>query len=176
MLQHWPLAMTKNLNSILVALIGEEAIRSKPKLSSIIIKIKARAANDAERAYLLGLFFKYQFDSDNLPTELKKHLIEAIKVNNVSEEYYLRKTVGDKDMNFFAIVLLAVGIIFIMAGLLKLLSGEFWILQNLRYLQIIVDDGRYTILIGLLFTIPCLIAITRSQKMTKLIRNLQNPQ
>src|SRR6476620_2171625 len=100
--------MAKNLNSTLIVLMNDAAIRSNPGLLSIITRIKAQTVNDAETAYLLGLFFKYQFHSDNLPAEVKKQLIEAIKFNNVTEEYYLRKTAVDRDIAFFTIVFLIV--------------------------------------------------------------------
>ena len=141
-----------NLYPLFDRLRRSTPIKSNPKLVELLYKIEKSSTDNQTLAYLLGLFFQNKIDSDNLIKEDKEYLLAVLKHNGLLDYYYL-KNIPSNFTLYLEYVLLVCGLMAIIAGIVQLDTGGYWVGYNLRYLQRVVDDGRWKLLLGIFFII-----------------------
>jgi hypothetical protein len=156
--------MADSLKYLIDRLKRTRVIASHPIHFETLSSIDKFAYDDFYKAYLLGHFFKYKLDSDNLPADDKAFLIDTIKNKNLDTYFYL-KTKPDGDIFGKLIYLfILVGLITIIAGTIQLSNGDFWYGLGTRYLVPIIREGGYKIILGLVFFVSGLIRLRHEIK------------
>lgn len=163
--------MADSLKYLIDRLKGTRIIASQPIHCETLSSIDKFADNDFYKAYLLGHFFKYKLDSDNLPADDKTFLIETIKSKNLDAYYYL-KTKPDGDIIGKLIYLfILVGLVAVIAGTIQLSNGDFWYGLGTKYLVPIIREGGYKIILGLVFFIGGLIRLRHEIKKNRFLNS-----
>ena len=162
--------------SILIRRLKRTAeISSNREFVSLFSEIDKYGDDDRMKAYLLGGFFKHQFDSDNLSKADKKFLINTIKEQGLDNYYYLKDQPENPDYMFlFLFVIITGGLALISAGFYQLLTGSFTFVVNARFLQPMFREGGGTIILGLIFFIGGIIQLRLQLKRRKFFSQYLN--
>ena len=156
--------MADSLKYLIDRLKRTKIITSQPTYFETLSSIDKFADNDFSKAYLLGHFFKYKLDSDNLPADDKSFLIDTIKNKNLDTYYYLKTKPGSDNFGKLIYLLLLLGLISIVAGTIQLINGDFWYSLGTKYLVPIMREGGYKIILGLVFFLGGLIRLRHEIK------------
>ncbi len=135
-------------------------ISSIPEFVRLFSDIDKHCDDDRMRAYLLGIFFKHQFDSDNLSVDDKRYLINTIKKEGWEDYYYLKDKPYPPDHLFtFLFVIITGGFALVGTGIYQLLNGSTTFVVNARYLQPMFREGGGTMILGLIFLLGGMIQL-----------------
>ena len=162
--------MSKNLRLIIKDLMATPLIKKNTHFNNTLANIDKYSSDDYEIAYLLGYFFKYQTDSDNLPGEQKEKLIREIKAKNLTQHYYLKKKPNIRDWMFFQIMFLIIGIAAIVTGIVFTLTNSYTFHFNPSKLSVIFVSGGYYLLFGILMVSSSIIGIIRNNSKRKFLK------
>jgi hypothetical protein len=165
--------MADNLSTLIAIIKQTSVVQSKPEFYSIFESIEKFAENDSELAYMMGTFFKHKFDSDNLPHDVKHRLIQSIRDENLEGYFYLKLKPLEQHIALLAWVFIILGTIAIIVGIFQMVAGGILIGVNLRFLAFVVDDGRYKVLLGLLFLLLGALRYKRENAKKRFIRQLK---
>lgn len=156
--------MADSLKHIIDRLKQTKVIISQSSYVEILTSIDKFAENDINKAYLLGHFFKYKLDPDNLPADDKKLLLDTIKNNNLDTYYYLKTKPDYDNFETFMYLFIIVGLILIIIGTIQLSNGDFWYGLGTKYLVPIMREGGYKVILGLVLFIGGFIRIKHEIK------------
>ncbi|ULQ57145.1 hypothetical protein KJS94_02900 [Flavihumibacter rivuli] len=163
--------MTDSLKHLIDRLKRTKTIASQPIHFETLSSIDKFADNDFYKAYLLGHFFRYKLDSDNLSADDKTFLIETIKSNNLEAYYYLKTKPDDDIFGTLIYLFILVGLVAIIAGTIQLSNGYFWYGLGTKYLVPIIREGGYKIILGLVFFVGGLIRLRHEIKKKRFLNS-----
>lgn len=143
--------MSDSIKYLIERLKQAKIISSQKGYIDTLNSIDRFSDNDFHKAYLLGYFFKYKLDSDNLPANDKRFLIDTIKNQNLDTYFYLKTKPDRHVFGKLTYLFILIGFIVIIVGVIQLVRGEFWYGPGTKYLVPIMREGGYKIILGLIF-------------------------
>ena len=141
--------MSHDLNKILDRLKQVDIIRSRPAYLEALNFINKYAENDQQKAYLLGWFFKYKIDSDELPADDKSALIDTVKSRKLEAYYYLKIRPEFDEMRYFKFVIMLMGFVLLIIGALQSFEGRFTVGEDPKYGVPVIREGGFKIIAGI---------------------------
>jgi hypothetical protein len=123
-------------------------ISARPDLVSMLTAINKFRENDILQAFLLGNFFKYKFDSDNLLPKDKDLLIEMINQRNLDSYFYLKTKPDEGGLGLTIYVLAIGGLLAIFCGIIRLSNGSFSYGPGTKYLVPVMREGGFIVILG----------------------------
>ena len=167
--------MTDSLKYLIERLKQTKIITSQPSYFETLNSIDKFADTDFYKAYLLGHFFKYKLDSDNLPAIEKSFLIDTIKSKNLDTYYYLKTKPNNDTFGKVIYFFILFGLIAIIGGTIQLVNGDFWYGLGTKYLVPIIREGGYKIILGLIFFVSGLIRLRHEIKKRNFLKSFLAP-
>jgi hypothetical protein len=164
--------MTQTQTSLLDWLKQTSVIKSRPDFIATLVSIDELSNNDIDKAFLLGHFFKYRLNLDNLPLADKKQLIDTLKNKRLDEYFYLKKKPKTDFPRFVNYFVAAAGLTAIIAGTTQLINDNSWVGVGTKYVVTIVREGGYKVILGLIFFIGGLLRIQQDSKRNTLLKSL----
>jgi hypothetical protein len=122
--------------------------KANEKFDSCLADIDKYAANDEEKAFMLGKLFADKNFSNHLPHEDKLQVRDAVTMKNLQAYFNGEIEPGLDDVKFLGIVLLIVGAVAIVVGIIELIKGVFILGISTRYLVPIVRNGGTWLIVG----------------------------
>jgi hypothetical protein len=156
--------MADSLKYLIDRLKRTRVIASQQIHFETLSSIDKFADNDFYKAYLLGHFFKYKLDPDDLSADDKTFLIDTIKSKNLDAYYYLKTKPEGDIFGKLIYLFIIVGLVAIIAGTIQLSNGHFWYGLGTKYLVPIIREGGYKIILGLVFFVGGLIRLRHEIK------------
>ena len=158
-------------HSVISNILEVPEIQNNPGFTNLLRRILKFSMDKKEQAYMTGLFFKRVFDSDRLPREEKKLLIDCIKDEGLEKYYYLDvQPLPER----WPVPMLLTGSIFFAAGVLMSVHGSVTIGINLRYLQPVAWTGPFVIILGFVFLFVGGYWLRDNIRRVQLIKELSN--
>lgn len=145
--------MADSLKYLIERLRSTKIISSQATHFETLNSIDKFGETDFYKAYLLGHFFKYKLDSDNLPPEDKIFLVDTIKSQNLDTYYYLKTKPNSPGFGKLIYVFILVGLVAIILGIIQLINGDFRYGLGTKYIVPIMREGGYKIILGFVFFI-----------------------
>lgn len=161
--------MADSLSLLIKRLRQTSIISSDPELIESLVSIEKFANNSSDKAYLLGHFFKYKLDSDNLSPNDKDFLISTIKNDKLETYFYLKSKPQIDTLNFLVYLLIPIGLIAIILGIIQLINGDFWYGLGTKYLVPIIREGGYLIILGIFLVAGGLLRFGYERKRKKFL-------
>ncbi|MBX2925663.1 MAG: hypothetical protein KF746_25925, partial [Chitinophagaceae bacterium] len=163
--------MADSLKYLIDKLKRANIILSQPIFFETLSSIDKFSDNDFNRAYLLGHFFKYKLDSDNLLPEDKAILIDTIKSKNLDSYYYLKTKPNSYGFGKLIYLVIIVSLVAIIAGTVQFINGSFRYGLGTKYLVPIMREGGYKIILGLIFFFGGLIRLKYEIKKRQFLKS-----
>ena len=145
--------MTDTLRNIIEELKKTPNINSNPDLGDCLTKIEKYSHDEKEKAYFLGQFFRHKFDSNNLPDDTRKLLKSGIKTSQLESYYYSKQQPEKNHFDIFSLILFIGCVSVIVAGIIQLINGNFWIGLGTKYLTFVIREGGQKVILGMLLLI-----------------------
>jgi hypothetical protein len=140
--------MSDSLKEAINKLRATKYAKANEKFDSSLADIDNYAANDEEKAFMLGKLFTDKNFSNHLPHEDKLQVMDAVTVKNLQAYFNGETEPGLDDVKFLGIVLLIVGVVAIVAGIIELIKGYFVVGISTRYLVPEVRSGGTWLIVG----------------------------
>jgi hypothetical protein len=142
--------MADTLQHLIKKLKETASISVDTNLTDCLAKIEKYSGDEKEKAYMLGQFFKNKFDSGNLPQDKRKLLVDTIKSAKLESYYYAKQQPESDHFDILSLILFIGGFFVIIAGIIQLLNGNFWVGLGTKYLAFVVREGGQKVILGVL--------------------------
>jgi hypothetical protein len=136
--------------SLLIDVLKEtEVLKSNSEFVGLLSRIQQFPGTQNEKIYLLGHFFKFQFDADNLEQQDKEWLVTFVKEGNHGSLFYMKSKPPNEQNSWFAWVMIAIGTVALPVGVLQLIENQSSYGISRKYLLPVIREGGSLVILGL---------------------------
>ncbi len=160
-----------NFKPLFKKLRKSKEVKSNEALNSVVSSIEKYSSNGKEIAFMLGHLIK---NNDlELSEETKKYIVAEINEGRLREYFFHRKEPDEFDFWMTLKCLFpVVGVVAIVAGIIKLIDGDFRVGISIKYGAEVMREGGYQVILGLIFFIGGLIRLRYERKRRQFLQYL----